>query len=119
MEYNKAAQAAGVYIVSACGFDSIPADLGIIYAQKKFGGVINSIELYMNMFSTGPTEGSCINYGTWESAVYGLTFANELREMRRKLYPEKLPEFTPKLKFKYAFLSEAHIIYDKKCTNDK
>lgn len=40
LEYNKAAQEKGVYIIGACGFDSIPADLGVIFLQNKFEGEI-------------------------------------------------------------------------------
>lgn len=97
LEYHKAAQEAGVYIVSACGFDSIPADLGIIFAQQNFEGEINSVETYLR------GGGLNLNYGTWESAVYGVAHASELRELRSKLYPTKLPEFRPKLKSRYIF----------------
>lgn len=106
LEYNKAAQEAGIYIVSACGFDSIPCDLGVIFAQKKFDGVVNSIETYLKLESTVSGKTVMLNYGTWESAVYGLTYANELRELRTKLYPDKLPEFTPKLQPKYTLIQE-------------
>ncbi|CAL1685659.1 unnamed protein product [Lasius platythorax] len=106
LEYNKAAQEAGVYIVSACGFDSIPADLGIIFTQQKFGGEINSIETYLKVWTVGNVKGSVLNYGTWESAVYGLAHENELRELRTKLYPTKLPKFTPKLKSKILHKSD-------------
>lgn len=106
LEYNTAAQEAGVYIVSACGFDSIPADMGIIFTQQKFGGEINSIESYLKFWTTKNMKGSVLNYGTWESAVYGLAHANELRELRTKLYPTKLPNFTPKLKSKILHRSD-------------
>lgn len=98
LKYNKAAQEAGVYIVSACGFDSIPADLGIIFTQEKFEGEINSVESYLTMTGKSDVRGPSVNYGTWESAVYGVAHMNELRDLRRKLYPNKLPPFTPKLK---------------------
>lgn len=101
LEYNKAAQEAGIYIVSACGFDSIPVDLGIVFTQQTFGGEINTIETYLKLSSTGNVKGSLLNYGTWESAVYGMAHMNELRALRTKLYPTKLPKFTPKLKSKY------------------
>lgn len=101
LEYNTAAQEAGVYIVSACGFDSIPTDLGVIFTQEKFGGEINSIESYLKFSFTENVKGSIMNYATWESAVYGVSHANELRELRTKLFPTKLPKFTPKLKSKY------------------
>lgn len=38
LKYHTAAQEKGIYIVSACGFDSIPADLGVVYLQKQFEG---------------------------------------------------------------------------------
>lgn len=106
LQYNKAAQEAGVYIVSACGFDSIPTDLGIIFTQQKFGGEVNTIETYLNWWTTGDVKGSLLNYGTWESLIYGITHHNELRELRTKLYPIKLPKFTPKLKSKILHRSD-------------
>lgn len=101
LEYNKAAQEAGVYMISACGFDSIPCDIGIMYTQQQFDGEINSIETYLNSWNTGNARGASIHYGTWESAVYGLAHQNELRALRQKLYPKKLPDLKPKLKTKY------------------
>jgi len=101
LEYHKAAQEAGVYIVSACGFDSIPVDLGVIFAQQNFEGEINSIETYLHGESEG--GGPSLNYGTWESAVYGAAHWSESRELHSKLYPTKLPKFRTKLKLRYIF----------------
>ncbi|XP_054281886.1 saccharopine dehydrogenase-like oxidoreductase [Macrosteles quadrilineatus] len=97
LEYNKAAEEKGVYVISACGFDSIPADMGLIYFIEKFNGEVNAVETYLESDSNEKVEGASIHYGTWESAVYGLTHWNELRPLRQKLYPERLPSFTPKL----------------------
>jgi len=36
--YHKEAEAKGVYIVGACGFDSIPADMGTVFLQNNFKG---------------------------------------------------------------------------------
>ena len=98
LKYDKAAQDAGIYIISACGFDSIPCDLGIIFAQQKFDGDVNAIETYLNFWSTKKTNDVLLHYGTYESAVYGVAHSNELRDLRKKLYPERLPSFGPKLK---------------------
>ncbi|XP_067625542.1 saccharopine dehydrogenase-like oxidoreductase [Eurosta solidaginis] len=99
LKYNKLAQERKVYIISACGFDSIPVDLGIIFIDKNFDGVVNSVESYLQTYTKGESQGGAgIHYGTWESAVYGLAHSNELREIRRKLYSEKLPKFQPILK---------------------
>lgn len=42
LKYHEQAQEKGVYIVSACGFDSIPCDLGIVFLQETFGGTLNT-----------------------------------------------------------------------------
>lgn len=99
LKYNDLAKENGVYVVSACGFDSIPADLGTIFLENHFDGTVNSVETYLESWETGgKTGGAAIHYGTWESAVYGLAHANELHDIRSKLYPVKLPHFQPKLK---------------------
>lgn len=100
LEYGEKAKEAGVYVISACGLDSIPCDLGILFLQDKFNGEVNSVETYLNLWNTKEVGGASIHYGTWESLVYGITHANELRALRTKLYPERLPEFKPKLKSK-------------------
>lgn len=97
LEYNDRAKEQGVYIVSACGFDSIPADLGVIFLEKNFKGVVNSIESYLDMDINTSSSGSPIHYGTWESAVHGLSTADELQALRKKLFKDRLPKFTPTL----------------------
>ncbi|XP_072396596.1 saccharopine dehydrogenase-like oxidoreductase [Diabrotica undecimpunctata] len=98
LEYNELAREKGIYIVSACGLDSIPCDLGLIHLEDKFDGVINSAVTYINTWNEGnKSSGPAINYGTWHSLVYGLKHAKELSSIRRKLYPTKLPSFKPKL----------------------
>lgn len=38
LKYSKAAEEKGVYVISACGFDSIPTDMGVVFLQEKFEG---------------------------------------------------------------------------------
>ncbi|KAF5285427.1 hypothetical protein FQA39_LY16681 [Lamprigera yunnana] len=97
LNYHKEAQEKGVYIVSACGFDSIPGDIGLLFTEKNFDGVLNSAEMCLVLQSSGHHSGAYGNYGTWESLIYSLLHANELRELRRKLFPKRLPRFTPVL----------------------
>ncbi|EGI59812.1 PREDICTED: saccharopine dehydrogenase-like oxidoreductase [Acromyrmex echinatior] len=99
LKYNEAAKEAGIYIVSACGLDCIPSELGVIFTQQKFEGEMNAIEIYMSMWLS-PTEkiGPICNYGTWQTFVHNLAHIKELLALRKKLYPIKLPEFVPKLK---------------------
>lgn len=115
LKYHEEAQRRGVYIVSACGIDSIPCDLGVIFMQNKFAGTINTVESYIALSTTGgPYPGPSVNYGTWESAIYGLAYANELRGLRTKLFPKRLPSFTPKLA-KRSFFHRSSLVRDNWC----
>ncbi|OXA64880.1 saccharopine dehydrogenase-like oxidoreductase [Folsomia candida] len=90
LKYHKLAEEKGIYVVGSCGFDSIPADCGTVYLVQNFGGDVNSVEEYVETDNGGqPTK---IHYGTWQSAIYGLAHANELRPLRSQLYPEPLPK---------------------------
>lgn len=103
LKYHEEAQKKGVYIISACGFDSVPADLGLMYLRSQFDGTLNSVETYLTSGVVGgPYPGPSINYGTWESAVHGVGAFAELKDLRRKLYPTKLPKFNPKLSLRGA-----------------
>ena len=46
-KYGEQAREAGVYIVSACGFDCIPNDLGALFLQRNFSGELAYVESYM------------------------------------------------------------------------
>ncbi|CAL8135489.1 unnamed protein product [Orchesella dallaii] len=88
----------GVYIVGSCGFDSIPADMGVAYLLKNFGGDVNSVEEYVETENKGkPTK---IHYGTWASAVHGVANAKNLRPIREDLF--KIEPQPPKPRHKLA-----------------
>jgi len=36
--YNEEARENGCYVIGACGFDSIPNDMGICFAKQEFQG---------------------------------------------------------------------------------
>lgn len=38
MKYDNIARQAGVFVINACGFDSIPNDLGVVYLENNFDG---------------------------------------------------------------------------------
>ena len=39
LEYNDLAEEKGVYVVSTCAFESVPAEMGVLYAAKNFEGI--------------------------------------------------------------------------------
>ena len=48
-KYDKQARDAGVYIVSSCGFDSIPNDIGALVVQKSFSGDLVYVDSYVQI----------------------------------------------------------------------
>jgi short subunit dehydrogenase-like uncharacterized protein len=82
--YNDQAIKAGVSIVSCCGFDSVPADMGVAYAesQLKADGIIpHSFDVFLKI-KTGQS-GMAINYGTYDSLIESLAHIEDLRAFRK------------------------------------
>ena len=53
-EYSEAAREAGVLLVSSCGFDSIPNDLGALYVQRQFHGELAHLDSYITTTAVRP-----------------------------------------------------------------
>ena len=51
LDYHPSAQENKVYVVGACGFDSIPADMGTVFLEQQFDGQINSVETYLDIIA--------------------------------------------------------------------
>ncbi|XP_065109616.1 saccharopine dehydrogenase-like oxidoreductase [Paramisgurnus dabryanus] len=96
LNYHNQAAEKGVYIVGACGFDSIPADMGVIYTRDQFKGTLTAVESFLTA-SAGP-EGGCVHDGTWQSAIYGLADSDKLRSLRKKFGHKPLPVVGAKMK---------------------
>lgn len=96
LEYHTKALDRGVYVIGSCGFDSIPADLGILYTQRQFKGTLTAVESFLNI-SSGP-QGMSGHDGTWQSAVYGFADSRSLRQLRKKFGHKPLPVVGAKVK---------------------
>ncbi|KFM57551.1 Saccharopine dehydrogenase-like oxidoreductase, partial [Stegodyphus mimosarum] len=93
VKYFDEAKAQNVYIIGACGFDSIPCDVGIEVLRKKFGGDLHSVETYLK---AKLPAGSTVNFGTWQSAIYGLAHSDELKPLRKELKEKIFTKGLPK-----------------------
>lgn len=49
MKYSELAKEKNVYVVGACGWDSIPCDLGVHFLKKNFGGDLNHAETFVQI----------------------------------------------------------------------
>lgn len=71
-------------VVSCCGFDSIPADLGVAFASETLrarGGVATAVESFLTV--RGGPDGIAGHYATFASAVLGFGSVAALRSVRR------------------------------------
>ncbi|XP_041835457.1 saccharopine dehydrogenase-like oxidoreductase [Melanotaenia boesemani] len=102
MQLNYSSQAAekGVFVIGSCGFDSIPADMGIIFTRDQFKGTLTAVESFLTI-SSGSEDG-CLHEGTWQSAIYGLADRPKLKGLRRKFNHQPLPVVGSKLKHRGA-----------------
>ena len=69
---------------SACGFDSIPNDLGHVVLAQSMEGDVNSVESFIKIILPA-TLGTKLNYGTWHSAIVMFHNYGEIEELHRKL----------------------------------
>jgi short subunit dehydrogenase-like uncharacterized protein len=84
-EYSELAREAGVLLVSSCGFDSIPNDLGALYVQRQFHGELAYLDSYIT------TSATRVYSGTWESFLLSIRSHWQLQALRRQAKEEKLP----------------------------
>ena len=80
--YHEKASEKGSLVVSACGFDSVPAELGLMFNSRQWvsPAAPNRVEAYVSLESEKRVVG---NMGTYESAVLGVANAGKLQEFRR------------------------------------
>lgn len=80
--YHDKAVETGSLVISACGFDSVPAELGVMFNSRQWEApsVPNRVEAYLSLESDKRIVG---NFGTYESAVLGVANAKKLQELRR------------------------------------
>lgn len=109
LKYNDVAREKGIHIISCCGIESIPAELGIFYLQEKFNGTVNSVETYMRFyFQKGfRSSGPGLNFGTYHSAIYAIGNFFESQRLRRQLHPTPMKTFQPKLKNRFVHRENA------------
>lgn len=94
VEYYEQAVQKSLIIISACGWDSIPCDIGVDFAKRNFDGRLHSVETFLETIPG--SQGYVINYGTLESAIYGYQNMGKLGAIRRQMYTKVFPEKIPK-----------------------
>lgn len=80
--HHQRAREAGSLVISACGYDSIPAEMGLLFNSRQWlpPTVPNRVEAYLSLESDKRLVG---NFATFESAVLGFANSGQLQELRR------------------------------------
>ncbi|KAI9216950.1 Saccharopine dehydrogenase-domain-containing protein [Blastocladiella britannica] len=108
LKFNALATETGTTLVPACGFDSMPCDLGVMYTKAKMLAsdmVPVTMDMYLAL-STGPA-GFVGHYATYESAVQGFASVGSLRAVR-KLVAAVRPRAVPVSPLKAAVHGGVH-----------
>ncbi|XP_073387290.1 probable mitochondrial saccharopine dehydrogenase-like oxidoreductase At5g39410 [Physcomitrium patens] len=81
--YHEKASQTGSLVVSACGYDSIPAEFGVIHNTQQWESpsVPNSVDSYLILETSGKSIKG--NIGTWESLVLGVANQANLQKFRK------------------------------------
>lgn len=101
LKYNQLAIDREIFVVGSCGFDSVPADLGIVFTRNNFKYDLEQVESYLTIENRNKDVKAGFNYATWESAVHGAGSAKNLATIRRQLFggmSKPLPKPVHKLK---------------------
>lgn len=102
-KYQQPAEEKGVYIVMCCGLDTIPSDLGLVFLEQQFGGVLNSVVAYFEGWYEDIGPGPIVGYGTWVSLVHALYHGTRYSRLKKRIFPEPKPAtFLPELKVNYS-----------------
>ena len=90
LDYHDLAVQNNVLILHACAFDSVPADMGVLYTMRQYESMkCSSIESFLTISSPRGLKG---HYTTYESAVHGLGDLAKLKEIREEVKKKyKLP----------------------------
>jgi len=84
LKYDEEAKKNKVSIVTTCGFDCIPSEMGNLFTRREFtkkGYTPAAVEAFFQ-FHSGP-KGLVLNYATYESAVQSVAHVSDLRKLRR------------------------------------
>jgi len=93
IKYHNEAKSKHIHIVGACGFDSIPADVGLEILREKFPGKLTAAESFIHVH--GPGKG---NYGTYNTIIQSLAGKSEVKAQQREIFKGKrLPHVGSKL----------------------
>nr|AAT12302.1 hypothetical protein [Antonospora locustae] len=74
-KYDEEARRRGLYVINCCGFDSIPADIGVEHLKAALG-------VPAEIMSVMRLRNAYLNRTTYDSLIFGLKNASETKKLR-------------------------------------
>ena len=90
LKFDDEAKSKGIHIVGTCGFDSVPADVGLELLREKFPGELTSAESYIHTRGAGKA-----NTGTYNSIVQAIVEQNVINEQTKLIFKDNLSYIGP------------------------
>lgn len=81
-KYSAKAKEEGVFIINCCGFDSLPADIGVQLLKETIKRENNVDKIDIESILT--LERCYINKTTYDSAIHGFGLAKETQKLRKE-----------------------------------
>lgn len=91
LNYHAQAEAKGLLIVSACGFDSIPNDMGTLFTISSFPDGVTPSAIDSFACVNSGSAGMHGHYTTFECAVHGFGSQKNLAKIRKSRPHVKIP----------------------------
>lgn len=88
--FHRRAIEQNISVVSSCGIDSIPADLGTAFLKANFDGTLNQVEHYLQLWS----KEEHFSYATWLALIEGYKGRKKLKQVRRDIFQQFYKPFT-------------------------
>lgn len=117
LQYHDLARDAGVLVLHACAFDSVPADLGFLFTMRQFASVqnCNTIESFLTVDTGSGGIVGAGHYTTYECAVHGMGDVHSLRSIRHAVETKYAP---PKILHKADKMErESRVAWDERVRN--
>uniref|UniRef100_A0A8C8CA29 Saccharopine dehydrogenase NADP binding domain-containing protein n=1 Tax=Oncorhynchus tshawytscha TaxID=74940 RepID=A0A8C8CA29_ONCTS len=90
-------------VIGSCGFDSIPADMSILYTRDQFKKAERTLTAVCSSLP-------CREAVTWKSAIYGFAESGSLRKLRKKFDHQPLPIVGAKVKKRASLFFSKQIV---------
>jgi len=106
IKYHDAAKEKGIHIVSTCGFDSVPADVGVQILRENFDGELTHVDSFIHFYGSPK-----FNTGTYDSLVHAVAAKDTIEKQDKIIFEKEMSYVGPPTKPRYVGWAESEDKY--------